>query len=69
MRLSSRDFLEGLKINHEYFFKQIKSIGVSNRFIFDRSDISLIKEKFPTNTYVSEQVFQRADSILKGCKL
>ena len=68
MRVSVNDFLNGLKINREYFFKQLLKIGVSNRHILDFNDIQSIKSNFPARSYITVRVVERCNDFLGGIK-
>ena len=68
MRITVNEFLTGLKINKEYFLKQLLKIGVSNRLILDFNDIKLIKSNFPVRSYVTVRVIERCNDFLGGSK-
>lgn len=66
MRVSSHDFLNGLRIQPQYFFKLLKKIGVHSRYFFDDSDLEIIVKNFPVSTFKSALISERARDILSG---
>lgn len=66
MRISSHDFLNGLRIHPPYFFKAIKRIGVQSRYFFNEDDLLTIKNNLPMKTYKTALIVGRAASILEG---
>lgn len=58
-------FFEGLRVNVNYYINKFKSIGIKNRFFFDRDDLEKIS-KISTTRYKSALVVERAKFLLKG---
>jgi hypothetical protein len=66
MRVSSSDFLFGLRINQQYFFKVLKKIGVHSRYFFDDNDLEIIVNKLPICTFKTALISECARDILSG---
>lgn len=68
MRVSSDEFLDGLRIYRPYFFKTIKRIGVNSRYFFNEDDLLAIKNDLPVKTFKTACIVERANHLLGGAK-